>query len=70
VNYRDAVRNPNDPFIHILNERGIVPIEKVAQVNLRENALPFLPVEKYDVDVEFARTFSKETCMRWSGVAV
>ena len=66
VNYRDAVRNPNDPFIHILNERGIVPIEKSLKLICEKTRLPFLPIEKYDVDVEFARTFSKETCMRWT----
>jgi hypothetical protein len=65
VNYRDSVRNPNDPFIHILSERGIVPIEKSLKLVCEKTRLPFLPIDKYDVDVEFARTFSKETCMRW-----
>ena len=65
VNYRDALRNPNDPFIHILSERGIVPVEKSMKLVCEKTRLPFLPIEKYDVDVEFARTFSKEACMRW-----
>jgi hypothetical protein len=65
VNYRDAVRVPNEPFISTLSERGIVPIEKSLKLICEKTRLPFLPVEKYDVDVEFARTFSKETCMRW-----
>lgn len=65
VNYRDSLRNPNDPFIHILSERGIVPIEKSLKLLCEKTRLPFLPIDKYDVDVEFARTFSKETCMRW-----
>ncbi len=65
VNYRDSVRNPNDPFIHILSERGIVPLEKSLKLLCEKIRLPYLPIEKYDVDVEFARTFSKETCMRW-----
>jgi len=65
VNYRDTVRNPNDPFIHILSERGIVPIEKSLKLVCEKTRLPFLPIDKYDVDVEFARTFSKEACMRW-----
>jgi hypothetical protein len=65
VNYRDAVRNPNDPFIHILSERGIVPLEKSMKLVCEKTRMPFLPIDKYDVDVEFARTFSKEACMRW-----
>lgn len=65
VNYRDAVRVPNEPFISILSERGVVPIEKCLKLICEKTRLPFLPIEKYDVDVEFARTFSKETCMRW-----
>jgi hypothetical protein len=66
VNYRDPVRVPNEPFISILSERSIVPIEKCLKLICEKTRLPFLPIDKYDVDVEFARTFSKETCMRWS----
>jgi tetratricopeptide (TPR) repeat protein len=64
-NMREALRQPKEPFIHTLGERGIQAIEKSLKVICEKTRLPFLPIDKYDVDVEFARTFSKETCMRW-----
>jgi hypothetical protein len=65
VSLRDSFRNPKEPFIHILSERGIQNAERSLKLICEKSRLPFLPIEKYDVDVEFARTFSKETCMRW-----
>ncbi len=65
VNPREVVRHPVAPFINALDERGMVAIEKSLKLICEKTRLPYLPIEKYDVDVEFARTFSKETCLRW-----
>jgi hypothetical protein len=65
VNVREAVRQPMSPFINSLDERGIVAIQKSLKLICEKTRLPYLPVEKYDVDVEFARTFSREACLRW-----
>jgi tetratricopeptide (TPR) repeat protein len=65
TNLREALRQPKEPFIQVLSERGIQSTEKSLKLLCEKTRLPFLPIDKYDVDVEFARTFSKETCMRW-----
>lgn len=65
VNYRETLRHANEPFIHILAERGVMAAEVALKLICEKTRLPYLPIDKYDVDVDFARTFSKETCMRW-----
>jgi hypothetical protein len=53
------------PFIQTLADRGITPIEKSLRLLSDKARLGFLPLEKYDVDVEFARSFPRDTCRRW-----
>src|SRR5437667_1995315 len=54
-----------EPFIHMLAEKGATPLEKSLKVISDKGQLGFLPLEKYDMDVEVARTFPMETCRRW-----
>ena len=53
------------PFIQILADRGISPLEKSLRLLSDKARLGFLPLDKYDVDVEFARSFPRDTCRRW-----
>jgi tetratricopeptide (TPR) repeat protein len=62
----DANPQIKDPFIQILADRGILPLEKSLKVLCDKSRLGYLPLEKYDVDIELARTFPRETCRRWS----
>lgn len=55
----------NEPFLHILHERNIAPIEKTISVLCDKTRLGFIPLDKYDIDIELARSFPKEICMRW-----
>jgi tetratricopeptide (TPR) repeat protein len=64
-NMRESIRHPKEPFIHTLADRGIQAVEKSLKIICEKSRLPYLPIDRYDVDVEFARTFSKDTCMRW-----
>ncbi len=61
----DLVTSVVEPFVQILADRGIVPIEKSLRVLCERSRLPFLPLEKYDVDAELARSFPRESCLRW-----
>jgi hypothetical protein len=56
---------PQEPFIHVLSERGFTPIERSLKMLCEKSRLGFLPLEKYDIDVEFSRTFPSDTCRRW-----
>lgn len=54
-----------EPFLQIAADRGILPLEQSLKVLCDKSRLSFLPIEKYDVDVELARTFPKDVCRRW-----
>jgi hypothetical protein len=54
-----------DPFIQVLADKGITPVEKSLKLISDKGKFGFLPLDKYDLDVEFARTFPVETCQRW-----
>lgn len=64
----DLTRPPQTitiPFIQVLADRNIAPIEKSLSVLCEKTRFGFIPLERYDVDIELARSFPKEVCMRW-----
>jgi tetratricopeptide (TPR) repeat protein len=54
-----------EPFIQLLLDKGILPIEKSLKIISDRHRSGFLPLERYDVDVEFARSFPAATLKRW-----
>jgi tetratricopeptide (TPR) repeat protein len=54
-----------DPFIQLLAEKGITQIDKSLRLILDRSRLGYLLLEKYDVDMELARSFPRDTCQRW-----
>src|SRR5580698_4901295 len=54
-----------EPLIHGLSERQIVPVEKSLKLLVDRSRLPFIPLERYEIDVELVRAASREICLRW-----
>lgn len=54
-----------EPFIQTLADKKLVPIEKSLTLLAERARVGFLPIERYDIDFDLARTFPAETCMRW-----
>ncbi|MEW6302090.1 MAG: hypothetical protein AB1705_01370 [Verrucomicrobiota bacterium] len=54
-----------DPFIQILADKGLLPIEQSLKALIEKSRLGYFPLEKYDVDIELARSFPREVCQRW-----
>jgi hypothetical protein len=55
----------SEPFVQVLDDKGFTPIEKSLRILSDKARLGYLPLEKYDVDMELARTFPREICQRW-----
>lgn len=53
------------PFILTLAERQILPVETSLKIICDRARVGFIPLEKYDVDVEIARGFPREICHSW-----
>jgi tetratricopeptide (TPR) repeat protein len=54
-----------DPFIQILTDKGIFPLEKSLKLLSEKARMAYLPLEKYDVDIDLMRGFPAEVCRRW-----
>jgi tetratricopeptide (TPR) repeat protein len=65
-NLRETPRHPSEPFIQTVSEKQILPLEKSLKILTEKSRLAYIPIDKYDVDIEFARAFPKDTCLRWS----
>jgi tetratricopeptide (TPR) repeat protein len=61
----DAPRTVLEPFLQLLAEKQIYPIDKSLKLLCDRARLGYLPIERYDVDIELARSFAKDTCYRW-----
>ena len=59
------VRSVSEPFIQVLADKGLLPSEKSLKVLVEKARLGFVPLDKYDVDMDLARTFPAEICRRW-----
>ena len=53
------------PFIQVLADKGFTTLEKSLKLISDKGRLGFLPLDKYDLDVEVARIFPLESCRRW-----
>ncbi len=54
-----------EPFLQILAEKALCPIDKALKLISDKTRLGYLPLDRYDVDVELARSFPKDVCQRW-----
>jgi hypothetical protein len=53
------------PFVQILADRGIMPVDKSLKLLCDQSRFAYLPLNLYDLDLDLARTFPAATCQRW-----
>ena len=54
-----------EPFVQVLSDKGLLQVDKSLRILSDKARLAYLPLDKYEIDIEFARTFPVETCRRW-----
>ena len=54
-----------EPFIHALEQKNILPVEKSLKLLADRSHTAYLSLDKYDVDLDLARGFPAEACRRW-----
>lgn len=55
-----------EPFLQTLAEKAILPLDKSLKLVCERSRMSYLPIERYDVDIELARSFPREVCLRWA----
>lgn len=64
----DLSRKPDavtEPFILLLTQKDILKTEKALKILSDRSRVGFIPLEKYDLDMDLARTFPGDVCKRW-----
>jgi len=56
---------PIEPFIQLLADKSSFHVEKSLKLLSDRARLAYLPLDKYDVDLDLARSFPMESCQRW-----
>jgi tetratricopeptide (TPR) repeat protein len=54
-----------EPFVQVLQDKGILVMEKSLKLLSDKSRMAYLPLEKYDVDIDLTRGFPAEVCRRW-----
>jgi len=64
----DLSSSPTDvvePFIAALSDKKILPLERALKILTDKSRLGYLPLDKYDVDIDLTRGFPADVCRRW-----
>ena len=54
-----------EPFIQILADKGVLPVDKSLKILSDKSRFAFLPLKSYDIDMDLTRKFPADTCQRW-----
>jgi tetratricopeptide (TPR) repeat protein len=54
-----------EPFIHNLAEKQLMPVDKSLKVLADRSRLAYIPLDRYELDIELVRSASREICQRW-----
>lgn len=54
-----------EPFIQLLADKGVLPVEKSLKIIADKHRCGYLPLDRYDIDVELARSMPGATLQRW-----
>jgi hypothetical protein len=54
-----------EAFVQTLADKGIHPIEKSLKLLSDKSRFTYLPLDKYDADLDLTRGFSADICRRW-----
>jgi hypothetical protein len=49
----------------VLADKGILPLEKALKILVDKSRLAYLPLDKYDTDMDLTRSFPAASCRRW-----
>lgn len=54
-----------EPFVQKLHDKNIYHLEKSLKLLSDKSRMAYLPLERYDADIDLARGFPAEICRRW-----
>jgi tetratricopeptide (TPR) repeat protein len=58
-------RSIHEPFIQVLDDKGVLATDTSLKLLTNRTRVAYLPLDKYDLDLDLARTFPADICRRW-----
>jgi tetratricopeptide (TPR) repeat protein len=55
----------SEPFLQIMADKGVLSLEKSLKLVIERARIGYMPLEKYDVDLELAKSFPRAVCLKW-----
>ena len=60
-----APESVSEPFILVLAQKSIIAADKALKILSDKSRLGYIPLEKYELDMDQARGFPPDVCKRW-----
>jgi len=54
-----------EPFLQVIADRGLMAADTALKLLSDRTRVAYLPLDRYELDMELARSFPAETCRRW-----
>lgn len=53
------------PFVQLLVDKGLSSIDKALRILSDKSRMGYIPLDRYEIDLEVARSFPADLCQRW-----
>ncbi len=55
-----------EPFLQIMADKGVLSFEKSLKPVIERARIGYLPLDRYDMDMELGKSFPRAVCLKWS----
>jgi len=61
----EPVMQANEPFLQVMADKGVFGLDKSLKLVIERARIGYMPLEKYDLDLELGKSFPRALCLKW-----
>lgn len=61
----EPVMQVNEPFLQVMADKGVLSLDKSLKLVIERARIGYMPLEKYDIDLELGKSFPRAVCLKW-----
>ena len=54
-----------EPFLQVMADKGVMPLDKSLKLVIDRARIGYLPLDRYDIDIELGKSFPRAICLKW-----
>jgi tetratricopeptide (TPR) repeat protein len=54
-----------EPFLQVMADKGVMPLDKSLKLVIDRARIGYLPLDRYDIDIELGKSFPRAVCLKW-----